>query len=46
MEKDYILKTIKFLIEIYQTKKIHLFPELTPKSIGINEDGNLKICDY
>ncbi len=37
MDKDYVLKVINFLIEIYKSKKCPLFPELTPKSIGINE---------
>lgn len=37
MEKEYILKTIEFLISIYKARKSAQFPELTPKSLGINE---------
>jgi hypothetical protein len=36
MEKEYMLKTIKFLIEIYKSKKWPTFPELTPKSLSLN----------
>jgi hypothetical protein len=37
MEKEYMVKIINFLIDIYKTKKLPTFPELTPKSLGINE---------
>ena len=46
MEKDQILKIIQFIIQIYKQKKCFEFPELTPKSIGINQESQLKLCDY